>query len=123
MTLYKPGRPTEYHPLDKNDTKAPPKAKGEYRILDSETKSIKYIGVTNDLDRRMKEHIRSGKINEENDIFAYKTADGRASQTRLNDHERKKINKHDPELNQRAGGAGRPYKHRAGAVRKPLHES
>ncbi len=109
MSLYKPGRAKELHPLT-NAAQRPPKVKGEYRILDSRTKKPKYIGVTKDLDRRMHEHIKTGKINEQNGIFAYKTADGRASQQRLNNHERIKIDKHSPELNQRAGGAGRPYK-------------
>ncbi len=109
MSLYKPGRAKELHPLT-DSTQCPPKAKGEYRILNSDTKKPVYIGVSNNLKRRMKEHIRTGKLNEKNSIFAYKTADGRASQKRLNDHERAKIDKHSPELNQRAGGAGRPYK-------------
>ncbi len=66
--------------------------------------------MTCDLNRRMNEHRRSGKISGENNIFAFKKADGRASQARLNDHERAKILQHDPILNQRAGGAGRPFK-------------
>ena len=62
------------------------------------------------INRRMHDHIRSGKLSGDNSIFAYKQADGRASQARINDHERSKIEQHKPELNQRAGGAGRPYK-------------
>ena len=109
--LYKPGRPIEVSPLDPANTRKVPAAKGEYRILDSKTKKPVYIGVSNNLDRRMHEHIRSGKLGGENAIFAYKTADGRASQSRINDHERSKIEQHKPPLNQRAGGAGRPYKY------------
>ena len=109
MRLYKSGRAKELRPLDNPDIR-PPHAKGEYRILDSATKKPVYIGISKDLDRRMREHIKTGKINEQHGIFAYKQADGRASQSRLNDHERMKIEKHKPELNQRAGGAGRPYK-------------
>ena len=110
MTLYKSGRPTEVRPLDSNNTRRVPGSKGEYRILDSKTKKPVYIGVSNNLNRRMHEHIRSGKLGGNNTVFAYKTADGRASQSRINDHERTKINQHKPSLNQRAGGAGRPYK-------------
>jgi len=109
MQLYKSGRPKEVHPLDPNETRVIPKAKGEYRILHGETKEVMYLGVTCDLHRREREHERTGKINDENCIFAYKVADGRASQDRINDHERAKINKHDPPLNQRAGGAGRRF--------------
>lgn len=110
MTLYKSGRPTEVHPLNSGNTRKVPNSKGEYRILHSKTKAPVYIGVSNNLNRRMHEHIRSGKLGGENTIFAYKTADGRASQSRINDHERAKIDQHKPFLNQRAGGAGRPYK-------------
>ena len=114
MNTYKSGRPVEYDPFGSDTSKRPPKKKGEYRILrpskDGKSKrDIAYIGVTNDLERRMKEHMRSGKLCEKNPIFAYKVADGRSSQGRLNDHERRKIKQHAPPLNQRAGGAGRPY--------------
>lgn len=109
MALYKPGRPTEVHPLDPNETRSIPKAKGEYRIINGDTREVMYVGVTNNLSRREREHERTGKINSDNSIFAYKVADGRASQSRINDHERAKIEQHNPPLNQRAGGAGRPY--------------
>ncbi len=110
MRLYKSGRPTEISPLDPSNKRRVPSVKGEYRILNSKTKMPVYIGVSNNLSRRMREHIKSGKISGDNSIFAYKTADGRASQSRINDHERAKINQHKPSLNKRAGGAGRPYK-------------
>ena len=110
MSLYKPGRPTEVKPLDPSNTRKVPSAKGEYRIINSNTREVVYVGVSKDLNRRMHDHIRSGKLSGDNSIFAYKQADGRASQARINDHERAKIEQHKPELNQRAGGAGRPYK-------------
>lgn len=109
MTLYKSGRPTEVSPLSPSNTRKVPAAKGEYRILNSKTRTPVYIGVSNNLNRRMHEHIRSSKLGGDNTIFAYKTADGRASQSRINNHERAKIDQHKPMLNQRAGGAGRPY--------------
>lgn len=103
MTLYNPGRPSIIRPLESG--KRPHSVRGEYRIIDKNTNQIMYIGVSKALNRHMREHIKSGKINEQNAIFAYKTADGRASQEKLNDHERKKILQHNPEFNQRAGGA------------------
>ena len=106
MSLYKPGRPTEVKPLDPSNTRKVPSAKGEYRIINSGTREVVYVGVSKDLNRRMHDHIRSGKLSGDNSIFAYKQADGRASQARINDHERSKIEQHKPELNQRAGGAG-----------------
>ena len=114
-SLYKPGRPVEYSPFENDPAKKPPHKKGEYRIVCKEShgkRSVEYIGVSNDLKRRMNEHIKSGKLNSSEQLFAYKVADGRASQTRLNDHERKKIKEHTPPLNKRAGGAGRPYSRR-----------
>ena len=108
MQIYKPGRPKEHRPLD-GYLGCIPKAKGEYRIL-SKDREVMYVGVSNNINRRVKEHIKSGKINSDNPIVAFKKADGRAGQSRLNDHERKKIKQHSPKLNQRAGGAGRPYK-------------
>lgn len=112
MQLYKPGRPKEIHPLDAGLSAVPSK-KGEYRIMGSNSKKPVYVGVTNNLRRRAREHINAGKINEQNPVFAFKVADGRASQARINDHERRKINQHSPELNLRGGGAGRPYKRKS----------
>lgn len=113
-TIYKPGRPVEYDPFGSDPSHKPPKKKGEYRILSKSKegrgkRDIEYIGVTNNLERRMKEHIKSGKLNDKDQCFAYKVADGRTGQGKLNDHERKKIKEHKPPLNQRGGGAGRPY--------------
>ena len=109
MKTYKSGRPTEFNPFTNKDHSKVPEAKGEYRIL-GQNKEIMYIGYTNQLKRRMHEHMRSGKLGGENSIFAYKVADGRASRERLARHEAAKIKKHSPELNKRAGGAGRPFK-------------
>ncbi|SFD30229.1 GIY-YIG nuclease family protein [Ruminococcus albus] len=110
MRLYGPGRPKEFNPFTNRDnSRVPPDAGGEYRILDVD-KKIQYIGYTISLKRRMHEHMRSGKLGGENSIFAFKVADGRASRERLAQHEAEKIRKHSPELNQRAGGAGRPFK-------------
>lgn len=109
MKTYKSGRPTEFNPFENKDHSKIPESKGEYRIL-NKNKEVKYIGYTNQLRRRMHEHMRTGKLGGENSIFAYKIADGRASRERLAQHETIKIKKHSPELNKRAGGAGRPFK-------------
>ena len=60
MAVYKRGRPAKYDPTTKSGKK-PPKEPGEYRIRDDSGKII-YIGETNNLERRMREHIRSGKL-------------------------------------------------------------
>jgi excinuclease UvrABC nuclease subunit len=106
--LYKSGRPKEYN-INRENNPEIPSVKGEYRIIDK-WRRVEYVGYTNNLNRRMKEHKRSGKLGGDNCIFAYKVADGRASRDRLAAHETAKIKKHDPALNKRAGGAGRPFK-------------
>jgi hypothetical protein len=109
MNLYKPGRPKEFDTLNNTDYTQVPASKGEYRIIGKDRK-VKYVGYSNDLRRRMREHMRSGKLSGDNSIFAYKVADGRASRDCLALHEASKIKKHDPVLNKRAGGAGRPFR-------------
>ncbi|PSV56469.1 GIY-YIG nuclease family protein [Photobacterium sp. GB-3] len=58
MSTYKPGRPS---------SQPPPKKPGEYRIIDSDSGEIKYIGETNNLKRRFNEHKRSGRFNLDED--------------------------------------------------------
>lgn len=60
MGTYKAGRPKKYNPST-GKGQAPPSKPGEYRIKD-EAGNILYIGMTNDLNRRMKQHIRTGKL-------------------------------------------------------------
>ena len=58
MSIYKPGRPNKYDPSTGRGAK-PPSCPGEYRLRDS-TGILCYIGETCNLNRRTKEHIRSG---------------------------------------------------------------
>lgn len=58
--MYKPGRPQKYNPTTGEGNK-PPALAGEYRIRD-EQGTIIYVGETNNLNRRMNEHRRSGKL-------------------------------------------------------------
>ena len=106
MSIYKPGRPFKYDPSDSKQT--PPSSAGEYRIIDS-SGNVKYIGETNNLNRRMKEHIKTKKFDIENgDVFSYKIADNRSTSRTRCLHERQKIEQHDPPLNRSSGGEGRP---------------
>lgn len=98
MPLYKPGRPSKQDP---------PQKPGEYRIIDKDTGTIDYLGESNNLQRRKNEHERSGKLNSETHDFTWKQADGRFSVEKRRDHERDKIDQHNPSLNQRKGGGGR----------------
>lgn len=60
MGVYKSGRPQKYNPST-GKGQEPPSKPGEYRIRD-EAGNILYVGETCDLNRRMKQHIRSGKL-------------------------------------------------------------
>ena len=60
MWIYKPGSHKKYNP-DKGEGQKPPAKPGEYRIKD-EDGNILYIGEACNLERRMKQHIKSGKI-------------------------------------------------------------
>lgn len=60
MGIYNSGRPNKYNPSSGSGNK-PPASPGEYRIRDDEGKIV-YVGETNNLNRRMNEHIRSGKL-------------------------------------------------------------
>ena len=107
MSIYKPGRPTVYAPFAGSGTR-PPKAPGEYRIYASDGR-IAYVGETNNLDRRISEHCRSGKLDPaERPTVAYKVADGRSTSATRREHERQKIKQHRPALNRSRGGEGRP---------------
>lgn len=60
MGIYKSGRPKKYDPSTGKGQK-PPSEPGEYRIRDNYGKII-YVGETNNLHRRMRQHIKSGKL-------------------------------------------------------------
>lgn len=108
MSVYKAGRPHKYNPTTKKGD-APPSKEGEYRIRNAKG-TIVYIGETNNLKRRMNEHIRSGKLpcgEGENSTFEYQLADRRSSSSTRREHERQKIEQHSPALNRSGGGEGR----------------
>ena len=104
MGIYRPGRPFKFDPMTGQGCR-PPRRPGEYRIRDS-TGTILYIGETNDLRRRMGEHIRSGKLSNGRSI-EFQLADGRSSSQTRRVHERSKIEQHAPQLNRSGGGEGR----------------
>lgn len=109
MSIYKPGRPTKYDPTT-GIGKRPPSAAGEYRIRD-EKGTIVYIGETNNLNRRMGEHIRSGKLTtgaDSHSTIEYKVASANSTSATRRAHEQQKIAQHKPALNKSRGGEGRP---------------
>lgn len=105
MAIYKPGRPTKFNPTTGAGQK-PPEKPGEYRIRDADG-NLTYVGETNNLQRRMNEHIKSGKLSEGGTIEV-KVADGRSTSYTRRVHEQQKIAQHQPPLNKSRGGEGRP---------------
>lgn len=107
MGIYKAGRPQKYNPSTGKGQEPPQKA-GEYRLRDS-TGRITYIGEACDLKRRMKEHIRTGKLEtgSSGGTIEWKVADGRSTSRTRRIHERQKIEQHAPVLNKSKGGEGR----------------
>ena len=107
MAIYKPGRPRKYNPTN-GVGKKPPAVPGEYRMRDG-TGTITYVGETNNLARRMKEHIRSGKLPVDGSATAdLLLADRRSSSGTRRRHEQASIRKYKPTLNKSRGGEGRP---------------
>ena len=108
MPMYKPGRPTKFNPTTGAGTR-PPARPGEYRIRDA-SGAIVYIGETNNLARRMGEHLRTGKLPRGegcSSTIEFQIADGRTSSRTRREHERRKIEQHQPPLNRSRGGEGR----------------
>ena len=109
MSPYSPGRPQKYNPFTGKGHK-PPKCPGEYRVRDA-AGTIAYIGETNSLARRMREHMRSGKL-QPGCTLEFQVADGRSSSRTRRAHEQAKIAQHNPTLNRSIGGEGRIAKKR-----------
>ena len=116
MAVYPPGKPKRYDPIRKKGD-LPPHAPGEYRITTRFLGRILYIGETADLQRRMGEHLRTGKIREalrhpfrRSCWFEYKVAHTSASPKARRQHEREKIRRHHPPLNRSNWGEGRTAK-------------
>lgn len=102
--MYSRGRPSRYYPHE-NQGSVPPQAPGEYTIYDEKQEKA-YIGETNNLFRRMNEHIQNGKIKHGN-AFDFMIADGRSTSKTRREHESNMIDRHNPPLNKRGGGGGR----------------
>ena len=106
MSIYKPGRPKRYNPACSREDL--PRQPGEYRMRKADG-TVYYIGETNNLARRLREHIRSGKLPTDGSATAdLLLADRRSSSATRRRHEQASIQKHQPSLNKSRGGDGRP---------------
>jgi hypothetical protein len=103
---YGPGRPHAYDPYAGAGSK-PPGQPGEYRIAEPGELKPKYIGTTNNLKRRIPEHRRSSGKLRPGERVTYQVADLLATTDARRNHERVKIDEHEPSRNQRRGGGGR----------------
>jgi len=102
--IYDPGRMREYRYDDTDDI---PNEMGTYRFFektDSGNK-IHYIGVSKDLHRRVNQH--KGSKFQHGEYVAIKVANSGTTWDELIEHERKKIQQHNPGRNQNSGGGGR----------------
>lgn len=106
MGIYERGRPKKYDAI--NDTgKIPPKVAGEYRVRDKDG-NLKYLGISNDINRRIKEHKKTGKINADDRIVEWRPVKPGTPYEKIKEHERKKIKEKHPYDNKAPGGEG-PY--------------
>ena len=97
MGIFKRGRPSRQEP---------PSRPGLYTIR-RKTGERDYIGETSNLKRRLAQHLISGAISAVTHYFEWKLADGRSTSKTRREHERRKIDRHDPPSNRRRGGGGR----------------
>ncbi len=83
-----------------------PDKPGLYIIKSKKTGKRLYIGAAKNLRKRQAGHKRSGKFDPDKHIYAFQLAKDGATAAEIYEHEAKKIKKHKPLKNQRAGGAG-----------------
>ena len=101
--ITKKGRPSRQDPPDQL---------GLYRLTSKSTGEIKYIGETSDLERRKGEQFRSDKpVSPETHHFEWQVADRRGTSRTRREHERRKIDQHNPSMNKKRGGGGKYAKH------------
>jgi hypothetical protein len=95
---YRAGRPTH---------QKTPTGRGEYRWRNKETGKVDYIGISDNLKRRKREHERSGLFSTVSHFFEWMGADDECNFSDLRAHERDSVRKHKPSKNVRGGGGGR----------------
>ncbi len=88
---------------------SPPKDSGWYRFFNKDSKKYDYTGISNNLSRRFKEHIKGGKFLEDKHIFEWKEISKGVKNPldKLRLKEIQKIKKYVPTFNGNKGGGGR----------------
>ena len=100
---YNSGRPVEYY---YSSTDNIPEEMGAYRVISSG--KVVYIGISNNLRRRIREHKSTGEKLRSGETVAIQIAKPEASYQQVAAYERVQVDKHQPERNQRSGGGRRP---------------
>lgn len=99
---YERGRGKEYPYENINEI---PSEMGTYRFKNNN--QIMYIGISNDLRRRVMQHKRAGKKFFPGEKVSIQIAKSNATYSQVRRHEELKVRKHKPERNERGGGGGR----------------
>lgn len=99
-----PGRPPEFDP----NSEYLPNGKGVYRVID-QNNTVQYVGSSNNVDRRVQEHIKSGMV-QPGDTVSVTSFHGNTGQNTVCDYEVKEIDRLNPVQNIHPGGPGRPWK-------------
>ena len=116
MGTYSRGPFNKYDLQSGKGTK-PPRKPGAYRIAEKETRGFIYEGESVSIARRMYEQKVAGKLDPTKHVFLHKAADGRSTSSTRRAVESIHIIKHQPQVNKRNGGGGRPAK--GGSGRRP----
>lgn len=106
MGTVKRGRPEKFSPAKLTGSPIPDKP-GVYRFRNRETGEIDYVGETNDVWRRVREHTGSGKLDPDKHDIEWKRADGRSTSITRREVEKEWITRHSPSGNRNSGGGGR----------------
>jgi len=93
-------------PSGRPSTKTPPKSGGWYRFRNNESGGYDYVGKSNNLFRRYKEHLRKGKLNKKTHTFEYKETKN-VPYNYIGKKEIEKIKKYFSSWNKNTGGGGR----------------
>ena len=84
-----------------------PHEPGTYRHVDKKTKTIVYVGQSNDLRVRQQQHARSGRLDTATHAVQYRVARPDATKDDLCRTEQCHIERHKPIGNKTKGGNGR----------------
>jgi hypothetical protein len=84
-----------------------PREPGAYRHIDKETKTVVYVGQSNDLRVRQQQHARAGRLDTARHVVQYAVARPDATKDDLCRTEQCHIARHNPTGNKTKGGNGR----------------